>query len=74
MTTIAFNINKKSKKYKAVLAFLKAFDVDKNEVELIKEPKSPCKKEFVAKLKRIRKEKGREIFSVEDFWENTDNL
>jgi hypothetical protein len=72
MTTITLNINEKSKKGKALLAFLKAFDMDKNEVELVKEPKSPYNKEFVAKIQKARNEKGKEIVSIEDLWERTD--
>jgi hypothetical protein len=72
MTTITLNINEKSKKGKALLAFLKAFDVDKNEVALVKEPESPYNKEFVAKIQKARNEKGKEIVSIEDLWERTD--
>jgi hypothetical protein len=72
MTTITLNINEKSKKGKALLAFLKAFDTDKNEVALVKEPESPCNKEFVAKIQKARNENGKEIVSIEDLWERTD--
>jgi hypothetical protein len=43
MTTITLNINEKSIKGKVLLAFLKAFDVDKNEVAMVKEPESPLR-------------------------------
>jgi hypothetical protein len=54
------------------LTFLKAFDTDKNEVALVKEPESPYNKEFVAKIQKARNENGKEIVSIEDLWERTD--
>ena len=69
MTTITLNINEKSKKGKALLAFLKAFYDEKEAVQIVEEPKSPYNKEFVAKIQKARKEKGREILPDEDLWE-----
>ena len=41
MTTITLNINEKTEKGKALLAFLKAFYTEKDEIQLVEEPKSP---------------------------------
>jgi hypothetical protein len=73
MTTITLNINEKSKKGKALLAFLKAFDVDKNELALVKEPESPYNKEFVAKIEKARKDikEGKTIaIDTDSIWES----
>ena len=56
MTTITLNINEKTKKGKALLAFLKAFYEDQEVVHVVEEPKSPYNKEFVAKIDKARKE------------------
>ena len=57
MTTITLKIDEKSKKGKALLAFLKAFKIDQNEdIALVEEPKSPYNKDFVKEVKdRIEK-------------------
>jgi N-acetyl-gamma-glutamylphosphate reductase len=69
MTTITLKINEKTKKGKALLAFLKAFYAEKDAVQVVDEPKSPYNKEFVAKIEKARKEKGREILPNENLWE-----
>jgi N-acetyl-gamma-glutamylphosphate reductase len=69
MTTITLEINEKTKKGKALLAFLKAFYEDQEVVQIVEEPKSPYNKAFVAKIQKARKEKGREILPNEDLWE-----
>ncbi len=57
MTTITLKIDEKSKKGKALLAFLKAFKIDQNEdISMVEEPKSPYNKDFVKEIKdRIEK-------------------
>jgi hypothetical protein len=57
MTTITLKIDEKSKKGKALLAFLKAFKIDQNDdISLVEEPKSPYNKDFVKEIKdRIEK-------------------
>ena len=69
MTTLTLNINEKTEKGKALLAFLKAFYEDKEVVQIVEEPKSPYNAAFVAKIQKARKEKGREIMPNEDLWE-----
>ncbi len=69
MTTLTLNINEKTEKGKALLAFLKAFYEEKEVVQIVEEPKSPYNKVFVAKIEKARKEKGREILPNEDLWE-----
>lgn len=72
MTTITLNINEKTKKGKALLAFLKTFYEDTDDVLVVEEPKSPYNKEFFAKIEKARKEKGREILPNENIWEIID--
>jgi hypothetical protein len=72
MTTITLNINEKTKKGKALLAFLKTFYEDTDDVLVVEEPKSPYNKEFIAKIEKARKEKGREILPNENIWEIID--
>ncbi len=69
MTTITLNINEKTEKGKALLAFLKAFYKEKEVVHIVEEPKSPYNKEFVAKIEKARKEKGKEILPSDNLWE-----
>lgn len=69
MTTITLNINEKTEKGKALLAFLKAFYEEKEIVHIVEEPKSPYNKEFVAKIEKARKEKGKEILPSDNLWE-----
>ncbi|MFY7743703.1 MAG: DUF2683 family protein [Flavobacterium sp.] len=69
MTTITLNINEKTEKGKALLAFLKAFYEEKEVVHIVEEPKSPYNKEFVAKIEKARKEKGKEILPSDNLWE-----
>ena len=69
MTTLTLNINEKTEKGKALLAFLKAFYEEKEVIQIVEEPKSPYNKAFVAKILQPRKEKGREILPNEDLWE-----
>lgn len=72
MTTITLNINEKTKKGKALLAFLKTFYEDTDDVLVVEEPSSPYNKEFVAKIEKARKEKGREILPNDNIWEIID--
>mgnify|MGYP006206499771 CR=1 FL=1 len=69
MTTITLSINEKTEKGKALLAFLKAFYEDKEVVHVVEEPKSPYNKEFIAKIEKARKEKGKEILPSDNLWE-----
>lgn len=71
MTTITLKINENSEKGKALLAFLKAFHVDKEQkdVEILEEPESPYNPEFVAKIKKAEKEDGIELLPNQDIWE-----
>jgi len=57
MTTITLKIDEKSKKGKALLAFLRAFKIDQNDdISLVEESKSPYNKDFVKEIKdRIEK-------------------
>jgi len=69
MTSITLNINEKTKKGKALLAFLKAFYDEKETVQLLEEPKSNYSKAFVEKIQKARLEKGREILPNENLWD-----
>ena len=55
MTTLTLNINEKTEKGKALLAFLKAFYEEKEVIQIVEEPKSPYNKAFVAKIQKARK-------------------
>jgi hypothetical protein len=75
MTTITLNINEKTKKGKALLAFLKTFYEDTDDVLVVEEPKSPYNKEFVAKIEKARKDikEGRTIvIETNSIWESID--
>ena len=69
MTTLTLNINEKTEKGKALLAFLKAFYEEKGGVQIVEEPKSPYNKAFVKKIEKARNEMGKEILPNEDLWE-----
>ncbi len=71
MTTFKLKINENSEKGRALLAFLKAFHIDKeqNDVELVEEPESSYNPEFVAKIKKAEKEEGIELPPNQDIWE-----
>jgi len=69
MTSITLNINEKTKKGKALLAFLKAFYDEKETVPLLEEPKSNYSKAFVEKIQKARLEKGRAILPNENLWD-----
>lgn len=72
MTTITLNINEKTEKGKALLAFLKAFYEEKEVVHIVEEPKSSYNKEFVAKIEKARKEiiDGKtSIIETDSIWE-----
>ena len=56
MTTIILEINEKTKKGKALLAYLKAFHTVKENVESVAEPTSEYNKEFVSKIQKARKQ------------------
>lgn len=74
MTTITLQIDEKSKKGKALLAFLKAFKIDQNDdISLVEEPKSPYNKDFVKKIEKSREEikEGKTIkIETESIWES----
>jgi hypothetical protein len=73
MTTLTLNINEKTEKGKALMAFLKAFYMDKETVLMAEEPKSPYNKEFVAKIQKARKEikEGKTIaIETDSIWES----
>ena len=74
MITITLNIDEKSKKGKALLAFLKAFKIDQNEdISLVEESKSPYNKDFVNKIEKSRKEikEGKSIkIETASIWES----
>ncbi|MFN3640140.1 MAG: DUF2683 family protein [Flavobacterium sp.] len=75
MTTITLNINEKTKKGKALLAFLKTFYEDTDDVLVVEEPKSPYNKEFFAKIEKARKDikEGRTIvIETDSIWESID--
>jgi hypothetical protein len=71
MTTFTLKIDENSEKGKALLAFLKAFNIDKEQkdVELVEEPESPYNPEFVSKIQKARKEEGIELLPNQDIWE-----
>ena len=69
MTTLTLNINEKTEKGKALLAFLKAFYEEKEVVQIVEESKSPYNKAFVKKIEKARNEMGKEILPNEDLWE-----
>lgn len=71
MTTI--KINEHSEKGKALLAFLKAFHVDKNDVQVVEEPESTYNKAFVAKIQKAREEisEGKtKAIETDSIWES----
>lgn len=74
MTTITLQIDEKSKKGKALLAFLKAFKIDQNDdISFVEEPKSPYNKDFVKKIEKSREEikEGKTIkIETESIWES----
>jgi len=73
MTTLTLNINEKTEKGKALMAFLKAFYMDKETVIIVEEPKSPYNKEFVAKIQKARKDikEGKTIaIETDSIWES----
>ena len=75
MTTFKLKINENSEKGKALLAFLKAFHIDKQQadVELVEEPESPYNPEFVAKIQKAEKdiENGRtHPIETDSIWES----
>ena len=57
MTTLTLNINEKTEKGKALLAFLKAFYEEKEVVQIVEEPKSPYNKVLLQKLKKLEKKR-----------------
>jgi hypothetical protein len=73
MTSITLNINEKTKKGKALLAFLKAFYDEKETVQLLEEPKSNYNKAFVEKIQKARAEikEGKTIaIETDSIWES----
>lgn len=58
MITITLKINEGSEKGKTLLAFLKAFHIDKDQkdVKILEETETPYNPEFVAKIKNAEKE------------------
>lgn len=73
MTTLTLNINEKTEKGKALLAFLKAFYEEKEVIQIVEEPKSPYNKAFVAKIQKARKEikEGKTIaIETDSIWDS----
>ena len=71
MTTITLKINENTKKGKAFLEMARVFFENSKEIVLIEEDnKSPYNPEFVKKIKKASKEKGRVMNSAEDLWES----
>jgi DICT domain-containing protein len=71
MTTLTIKINENSKKGKAFLEMARAFFTDSKEIEIIEEnEKSPYNPEFVKKIKKASKEKGRTMVTAADLWES----
>jgi hypothetical protein len=69
MTTITLKIDENTKKGKAFLEMARVFFEDSKEIVLIEEnEKSPYNSEFVKKIKKASKEKGRVMESAEDLW------
>ena len=64
MTTIV--IKKDTKQSRAIIEMLKAFSF----VEVREDEKSPYNPEFVEKIKRAEKEKGKVMTNAKDLWEN----
>jgi len=71
MTTITLKINENTKKGKAFLEMARVFFENSKEIVLTEEDdKSPCNQEFVKKIKKASKEKGRIMESAEELWES----
>lgn len=71
MTTITLKINENTKKGKAFLEMARVFFENSKEIVLIEEDdKSPFNQEFVKKIKKASKEKGRVMESAEELWES----
>ncbi|WP_426064524.1 DUF2683 family protein [Flavobacterium sp. DSP2-3-1] len=71
MTTIRLKINEKTKKGKAFLEMARVFFENSKEIVLIEEDdKSHYNQEFVKKIKKASKEKGRVMESAEELWES----
>jgi hypothetical protein len=70
MTTITLKINENTKKGKAFLEMARVFFENSKEIVLIEEEPSPYNSEFVKKIKKASKEKGRVMDSAEDLWES----
>ena len=71
MTTITLKINENTKKGKAFLEMARVFFENSKEIVLIEEDnKSPYNPEFVKKIKKASREKGRVMNSVEELWDN----
>lgn len=71
MTTITLKINENTKKGKAFLEMARVFFENSKEIVLIEEDnKSPYNPEFVKKIKKASKEKGRVMNSVAELWDN----
>ena len=70
MTTITLKINEKTKKGKAFLALAKVFYDEKNEVELVLDEENHFNPEFVAKILKASKKKGRTMVNAKDLWES----
>ena len=71
MTTITLKINENTKKGKAFLEMARVFFENSKEIVIIEEDnKSPYNPEFVKKIKKASKEKGRVMNSAEELWDN----
>ena len=71
MTTITLKINENTKKGKAFLEMARVFFENSKEIVFIEEDdKSPYNQEFVKKIKKASKEKGKIMESAEELWES----
>ena len=65
MTTLTLRINERTKKGKAFLAFAKTFFAEGEAVKVVEE--SPYDPDFVAKVRRAKKQKGVEVKNVKEW-------
>lgn len=70
MTTLTIKINENSKKGKAFLEMTRTFFNDSKDIIIEEKEVSPYNPEFVKKIKKASKEKGRTMVTAEDLWEN----
>jgi ABC-type branched-subunit amino acid transport system substrate-binding protein len=69
MATITLKINEKTRAGQAILEYLLQFVSKSKDVQVIQDD-SPYDAEFVKKIKRAEKEKGREISNGQSLWDS----